>query len=106
MNRNLSEFHCGQCGQCGQDLQDNANTVVALSTLPNSLCPHEKHCGQRIVRTVDSTKVFFSITYVVCPHCPRCPHQKTGTCQTHRNNTEYFSGGVQWDFGSKSNRAR
>ena len=106
MNHNLSEFHCGQGGQCGQDLQDNANAAVAVSTLPTVRCPHKKHCGQRIIRIVDSAKVFISITYSDCPHCPRGPRQKTGTCQTHRNNTNCFSGGDQWDFGSRSDRAR
>jgi len=106
MNRNLSEFHCEQCGQCGQSLQCDIKAAVPLSTLPTDLCPHEKHCGQRILRTADSTRTDISVTYKGCPRCPCCPHQNTGTCQTHRNDSNCFSGGVQWDFGNRSNRAR
>ena len=106
MNRNLSKFPCGQRGQCGQVLQADAIAEVALSTSPADLCPHEKLCGQNIVRNVDSTRIDISMTYDRCPHCPHCPHQKTGTCQSHGNDSHCFIGGGQWDFGNRSNRVR
>ncbi len=101
MNRNLSEFPCGQRGQCGQALQADAIAEVALSTSLVDLCPHEKPCGQHMVRTVDSTRIDISVIYNRCPHCPRCPHQKTSICQTQRIDSHCFIGGVQWGYGSK-----
>lgn len=106
MIRNLSEFPCGQRGQCGQALQTDAIASVPLSTPMVDLCPHEKHCGQHIVRTVDSTRIDISMIYDRCPHRPRCPHQKTGIWQKQRIDSRCFIGGVQWGYGSKSNQAR
>ena len=106
MIRNLSKFPCGQRGQCGQALQADAIAEVALSTSLVDLCPHEQPCGQHIVRTVDCTRIDIAMIYNRCPHCPRCPHQKTATCQTHGNDSNCFMGGVQWDFGNRSNRVR
>jgi hypothetical protein len=104
MIRILSEIPCGQRGQCGQALQTDAISLVLLSTSPVDLCPHGKTCGQQIVKTVDSIRIDISMIYDLCPHRTRCPHQKTGACQTHVNDSNCFMGGVQWDYGNRSNR--
>ena len=102
MIRNLADFRCGQRGQCGQTPQTGAIASVPLSTLFNLFCPHHNHSGQRLAVAVDSITIDISIAYELCPHCPRCPHQKTGACQMHGDDSDCFLGGVQWDFGNRS----